>query len=260
VKKLFAVVLCLALLGACTAPVVPEEPIATETTTTATTETIATTELIIPTMEWQGVPEAYWSVLDAIYELVQINRRWDHNDSYIWEAINFNYLGLAGPLAGLGISSEPGYALVDINGDGRQELVLLHMARVPVSGDWSDEDGEWEVRPSMIAIYTTDGNEAVKLGDWTWRSNAVLTADGIIFDRGSNSGFSSNFTTLKLEPGATRLTQLSCYTTDFIGGERVFRIGHGEWQPLSEERHEQLWDSLDNPPNPMPFNFIPIEQ
>ena len=240
-KKIIALLLALALLGACAAPVVVVETTAEYVTTeqaTTTTEWIPleTQPLVLPT-SFRGAPEVYWPVLRYLY---MFNDSHEGNVMYAMDALGFAGFGFAA-------RGNNGYAVVDINGDGIYELILL---------------GQFEGQaPHMIALFTQHDGVAVRLGSWTHRASAVLTVDGIIYDRASNSSESSVHTSAKLEPGATRLTTLSFHEHDFIDGQNVMRtVPHGEWQPSSEEEIQALWHNLINPPNPMQFNFIPIEQ
>ena len=86
----------------------------------------------------------------------------------------------------------------------------------------------------LFAIYTLNDNMPVRLWTGDRRGLAVMTADGILYF----SELGDYLYTLQLEPGADRFTRLS--------SQRM------EW--------ELLWDTLDNLPNPMPLEFIPIAQ
>jgi len=243
-KKLIALIFVLLLLAGCASvaqPVVAEEETTleyttTEQTTTTTEWTMLPTRLIDFPTSFRGAPEVYWPILRYLY---MFNDNHEGNMMYAMDALWFAGFGFA-------TRGNNAYAVADINGDGIDELILF---------------GQFEGQaPHMIALYTQHDGVAVRLGEWTHRSQAVITTDGIIYDRGSNSSESSGFSSYRLEPGATRLTEITFHRTDFRGGERVYQTGwDGEWLPLSEEREAELWATM-NPPNPMQFNFIPIEQ
>jgi len=134
------------------------------------------------------------------------------------------------------------FAVADINNDGTQELLLFDSSR------------------SLHSLYTQSGTLAVPLIQWaTSRVTDIIAADGTIFTRGAHSGFSATYSTSRLSPGATQLTELTSYTTDFINGQDVFRVGNGPWQPITPEKRAFLAQFM-NIPNPMQFNFISVAQ
>ncbi|MCL2446307.1 MAG: hypothetical protein FWD06_06030 [Oscillospiraceae bacterium] len=243
-KKIIALLLALLLLAGCASvaePAVadvnpPEVEETTETTTTTEWTPLPTQPIDLPT-SFPDAPEVYWPILRYLHMFAD-----DHegNIMYAMDALWFAGFGFA-------TRGNNGFMIADINGDGIDELIVM--------GQFEGQD------PHMIALFTQHNGVAVRLGSWTHRASAVLTVDGIIYDRASNSSESSVHTSAKLEPGATRLTTLSFHEHDFIDGQNVMRTSpDGEWQPSSEEEIQALWHNLINPPNPMPLTFIPIEQ
>jgi len=183
---------------------------------TATTEEIATT-LPAP-REWPDVPQAYWAVLDNWYGSPRI-----------------------------------GYALVDINGDGVEELLILQ--------EW--HDGFLEI----WSIYTQDDGEDVNLVLYrpTSSGSGRLAEDGTLFmyiEWRDDFGFTSH----RLESGATALTQITGLSR-IVGvdddGELIINYYRNTLPITAEEfyaAHERYAELYRNPPNPMQFEFIPLGQ
>jgi|GEM_PF-2081347 len=259
-KKLLALVLCLGLFGACAAPVVPEgpEPIA-ETATETANVTEPTTLPVHPLgIEWDA-PEAYWPVLDEWYEMMWLLRL-NRQDAIRWNLIELGYF----PAGAMDVGNW-GFAVEDINSDGVPELFLLTMGRFPVSGDWGDEDGEWESRPHMTAIYTLFNiSQPVQIANWSHRCQRNLTADGTLFWSTPRGAGGRSMSSSILESGALHFTELTYHYIRFYSDE------HNTWQYRntdSEGERGITWDELrtleeryQRPTNPMPFNFISIEQ
>ncbi|MCL2195447.1 MAG: hypothetical protein FWB76_05790 [Oscillospiraceae bacterium] len=125
-----------------------------------------------------------------------------------------------------------GFAVVDINNDGVLELVLLRHTEVPPEIGQSDY--------MLSAIYTVHHHEAIRLNSWPLSNGVVLTADGIIYSYATGSRGEMFRSSYNLAPNATLLTHLSL-------------VRQNEYDGLA------FWSYID-PPNPMQFNFIPIEQ
>lgn len=270
-KKLFPLALCLCLLALCacgqTEPTSAATPAASTTETQAATTDLPTTgEVLITVTQPQTTqtkastkkasttkamrvattpapippPEAYGPILDAlrILSIVGGNELDQRGDAFTKSA---NFLNFAGYNY---ITDNMGYAVVDINGDGTLELVLLNETM------------------HMLALYTLRGSEPIWLTGWTHRSYGTITADGTIYSSGANSASSSILYTHKLEPGADSLTELSYYFYDYVDGQglKLRESSGGEWRPATEEEITKLIARWDNPPKPMKLTFIPIEQ
>jgi len=221
--KLIATLLVLVLLlAACGAPVAEQiEPATQEITTTEPTTTL------VP-REWSGVPQAYWAVLNTVQD-VHITR---YPTSYPTH-----------------------FALADINGDGVVELVLAQV--------W--DDASYFLR----AIYTQHNDRAYNLATAP-NHHLSISADGIVYTHAQSGSSFWHFGSERLEPNATQLTPITQTTVTNDNG--YFTIG----DPREPENRRELLPGEfyeiivygDNdrflhylfPPNPMQFNFIPLEQ
>jgi len=191
-------------------------PAMVEDESAVTTEEITTTP---PTpREWLGVPQAYWTVLDNWYGSPRI-----------------------------------GYALVDINGDGIEELLILQEF-----SPWGEHDEFIEI----LSIYTHRNDELVTLALFrpTSSGSGRIAEDGTIFmyrEWRDVTTFSSH----RLEPGATALTQLTGWSIETINiyGDV---IAHRGTTPISLEEfwtaYRRYAQRYANQPNPMQFEFIPL--
>ena len=146
-----------------------------------------------------------------------------------------------------------GYAVKDINHDGTLELLLLD----PNNVGWGSSKG-----PFIYALFTLKDNKPVQLGQYWRREHAQIGADGTIYVVADHSHLYS----YKLKAGASELTKLTEYHGE-LGGERSEKIidtfmgpYEGAQTPISEEEFLRIFKKHDTPPNPMQFQFIPIEQ
>jgi len=220
-KKLLALLFVLVFLVGCVSTTEPVGTDANPPEVNATIETTteqASTTLPAP-REWPGVPQAYWAVLDDNYGRNRV-----------------------------------GYALVDINRDGIDELLILQ--------DW--HDGFIEI----IAIYTYKDGEAVNLVLYnpTSSGSGRLAEDGTLFmyiEWRDNFGFTSH----QLEPGATTLTELTSWRSNIVGidddNELIINYYRGSLSITAEEyyaAYQRYVQQYRNPPNPMQFEFVPLGQ
>jgi len=228
-KKLLALLFALALLGACAAPALVDYAAeTTEQTTTAEPTTMAA-----PTREWPGVPQAYWAVLDTfLYEV-----SYDHWLSWF--------------------RSTAAFAIADINGDGAPNLILSL---------------EHE---NIDRIYTMIDNEPVQLADFSApiHRSVRIAEDGTIFYSGGSRYFVA-MSSSRLQSGAAELTNLSSWHVlyspiiydadlgDYIRPARHYRGSYIDEnkQSITAEEFYAIQQQYYNPPNPMQFNFIPLEQ
>ena len=96
-----------------------------------------------------------------------------------------------------------GYAFVDLNGDGKQELIIAPT-------DYSASE-EW-YRSLVYVLYTYDDGKPVKLCESVVRGRYYLLADGKLSHEWSNGAADSGIDCYALAKGATTLT-LSVPTT-----------------------------------------------
>ena len=249
-KTLFTALLCLCLLALCACGrAMPEETTATTAITTAAL--ITTTEP--PTMppieypaSYKDAPEAYKPILDELYELAQLLRL---DKSKVADSRGYGIW--------LFDSDYPegsfGYAIVDINRDGVEELLMLR------KDFWEWEHGRG---PITLALFTLKDNKPVLLDAFWSRYIGNLTADGTIYVSDDRASQGRQLCSYKLNAGASELAQLSEYTC--LLNERIphtyFKGNYDNQQPITEEEYNELHEKYTNPPNPMPLNFITIEQ
>ena len=244
-KPIAAFILCLCLLALCRCgqpePVPSTAPSSTEETTT--TQAPSPPPIAYPA-SYQDAPEAYKPILDEFYREAQVAYydNGEEQEAFVvgGEYINEPWFSKAEDL---------GYAVEDINNDGIPELLLLNRHNV----GWGPSE-----EPFIYALYTLQDDKPVQLGVNYWRRERVhLTADGTIYQVSGNSK-SARLISYKLQPGATELTALQDYGGDL--GLACYEIKNGNQLPITDEELQTIWDKYDNPPNPMKFDFIPIEQ
>ena len=247
-KPLFALILCLCLLALCACgQAVPEETSAVTTTTTATTTAAPSTTTEAPTTlsinypaSYKDAPAAYKPVLDDLYKFVQSLHRELEDGRLDLGELPFSSIP----------SGKLGYAVKDINNDSTPELLLL-------AGNYSDTE-EYVI----CSLFTLTNGKPVHLGmGFLERCRTSIAADGTIYERVWNGAGRENLSSYLLKPGASELTRLTEYDSD--GMHSLYFKGnyyHGEWEYVTEEEYNAFYEKCDTPPNPMQFNFIPIEQ
>jgi len=214
-KKLLAIAICLGLLGACGGPVAPEEP----------------TAAISPGISWDA-PEAYWPVLDELYQLAKYGYS-DTAESYVVEPWFFE-------------PEDLGYAVADINNDGVPELVLLAMNYLSATDE-----------PFILSLFTLADGSPVHLAYYWRRERARLTANGTVYVVSGLGGSWTGLRSYRLDANAaelTRLTEYSRESNNFYGRSRY------SGEVIAEEEFNMLCALYSAPVNPMSFNFIPIGQ
>lgn len=250
-KKLLSLALCLcplALFACGQAELKPE--IATTVATQAVTTTAApatTTEA--PTMPppiecpaaYRDAPKEYWPILDNLYAFVYLSRQ-GYEDLAL---ASFDKIGIH-TMSVYHNPEDIGYAIADINRDGTPELLILY-----------------KDSPMLLSLYTLKDNCPVYLlGDWGSSSHGQFTMDGTLrFQHSSMGGMF--LSSLRLEPGANKLTEFESYFFRFMYDEYIMEYknadGEGE-RPFTDQEYKDLYEQYCNPSNPMKFNFIPIEQ
>jgi len=250
-KPLFALILCVCLLALCACgQAEPEEVDATTTaaTTAAPTTTEAPTKLPIEyPASYRDAPEAYKPILDDLYRAVYLISNNILNDNFYGDTgisvIPRMFFGNDGEFR----HGTLGYAVKDINKDGMPELLLLT----------SDCYGSKE--QIVLSLFTLGDNKPIHLYSCGEREWTKYAADGTIYTVGSGGAATTYLAAYKLEPGAADLTKLPGeYMSDW--GPVWYEFIDDEQEPITEEEFNALHEKYSNPPNPMQFNFIPIEQ
>jgi len=259
-KALLAAALCLCLLAlcACGEVVVIEET--TATTTQAPTTTLAPTTLPIEyPASYRDAPEAYKPILDDLFKSIYIlsNNILDAEDDLWGETGISDPPGFMFYRDGEFRDKYMGYAIKDINKDGVPELLIMT----------SDSS-----KSRILSLFTLKDDVPVHLDSYWNRHYGHLAADGTIYTSSYGGIMSIGLCSYKLESGATELTQLTKHHSGFIDGKDVYLRGdfsygesrqatiYDEQQVISEKDFKKVESKHNNPPNPMPLTFIPIEQ
>jgi len=228
--KKFCILLAL-LLALCTLCACPQS-VEKETTAAGLTTTEPAT--IDP-----ALIEAYKPIQDEFARLAKEGPE-DHG---AWEALGFKE-----------VPQEPkegalGYAVIDINGDGIPELLLME------KDSWANP-GE----PAINALYTLQKREPVLIGQYWSRSRGHLGKDGRLFTVGSGSAESVYLDSYELKPGAAELTHMTEYYTDVGKSGKpywVMKTG-GTEESLSETQFNTLLGLYEKPEYLMRFEFVPV--
>lgn len=206
-----------------------------------------TTALARPPIQYPAsykcVPKAYKPILDDVYKFDQLVKREDFGNldgDYVWGETHLNEIP----------GGELGYAVKDINRDGIPELLILS----------NSAQGN-----GIFSLFTIKDNKPINISYYWSRYFANLTEDGTIYTRGSGGAARTYLESYKLEPGATELTQLAEYQSDYFEGEDpgypyFFKVVDGKNQYIAEKEFWALEEKYINPARPMKLNFIPINQ
>ena len=100
-------------------------------------------------------------------------------------------------------ASHVGYATLDLDGDGTQELIVAG-----IGYDIPDE-------PCLFEIFTLDGTAPVSVARSWARSRLFLMQDNKIYNEGSSGAASSNFSVMQFSGGQLRFLN-GLYTTDVL--------------------------------------------
>lgn len=96
-----------------------------------------------------------------------------------------------------------GYMYHDINGDGRQELIICSSDK---------EDG------NVFAVYTCNDGEITQIVDGWSRNRYSITTDGHILNSGSNGAAYSSFGVYRINDSCDNIECVDYYFTDSING------------------------------------------
>ena len=100
-------------------------------------------------------------------------------------------------------ASHVGYAVLDLDGNGVQELIVAG-----IGYDIPDE-------PCIFEIFTLEGNTPVSAARSQARSRLFLLKDGKLYNEGSSGAASSNFSVMQFSAGQLRFLN-GLYTTDVL--------------------------------------------
>ena len=194
---------------------------------------------------YQGAPIEYKPILDALYHFSEFQRRDEEIDeptrTSLWRVLGF----VEWP------HSDVGYAVVDINNDGVQELLL---------GTFDNAyNSQEEFNPS--SIFTLKSGQPVLLRSFWSRSRGVILDDGLIYSDGSDGAAYTYLSSYRLDNNADILTQLTDIRSDYsISDDKpyYFQVLDGKTHYISEEDFFGFCDMYRYPQNRMKLTFIPI--
>ena len=196
-------------------------------------------------LAYQDAPRAYKPILDALFLLAERMRMEEYGyDDIGLEAVGFRELPSL-------YDSSLGYALVDLNNDGTQELLLGYLK--------NDAEGQEEF--TLCSIFILKNGEPVLLESFWSRNRGAVTADGTIYRVGSGGAAYAYLSSFWLEKNADALTQLTDMRSDYSPSEEkpyYVQIVDGKNHYISEEVFSDFFAMYDDPPNKMKVTFIPI--
>jgi len=178
------------------------------------------------------------AMLSACASTTELIDEWPDVPEAYWAVLD--YL----PHAGFPGERPVYFAVADINNDGIPELVLLCADR------------------ENIGRYTLSGNEPVRLefGNFAANWRGIVTADGIIYStRHSNNATAFSY---QLEPNTAQLALLTAWHTEVTENGRAYFQGYDPQTRvlITQEKFHAWWEHYNHPPNPMQFDFVPIER
>ena len=160
------------------------------------------------------VPAAYVPVLDNMYDILAHNypdRDWQDGEYGVME----RWRGNAGPEA----LASVGWALLDLNGDGRNELLIS-----PVYTENGKTLGQ-----EIYALYTEKDDKAVLVQEGTTRNSFALMNGGLIKHHGSGGAMMQILGICGLSQDGTKLVWHDYWFTDHKN--EAFEIGY-YWNDL----------------------------
>ena len=229
-RRMCLAVLALALsLTACKAQTPAPE-------TTAAAQTAVTTETTAPEETVPEIPDAYQQLLTAYAEALD-----QHLDVEGYFERELNYL-----VGVVNDSNQIGYCLTDLDGDGRDELLIGAV------GD-----------PDIYAMYTLSDGTARMVIDAGERNNFRMDTQGRIFNRAACSAAQSGVFLFTFTGG--QLEMQESYVADYgVDMENPwFRVTDqnfdpATYTPVSSQEAEEIISRLED--NVRAFDYIPFSQ
>jgi len=230
-----AAVISLLVASGCGAGEVSEPPTETTEEIVAETAEVEAQSAVTEVEQEQSTPVA--SDLDesgaqvnsfapVLNELVELNERVARDGGYL-DPIP----GLVDDAHGRAMSH---YALVDINGDGINELVL---------GAAGDNDG------GIKSLYALVGGEPALIEQFTGRNYGVIAQDGTIYNLRSGGATLNSLQLWRLEPGAATLSLVREYTQD---GDTITPQG------MTTQEFQDLWPQFLESDNHLVLDWRPV--
>ena len=204
--------------------------------TTAAAQTAVTTETTAPEETVPEIPDAYQQLLTAYAEALD-----QHLDVEGYFERELNYL-----VGVVNDSNQIGYCLTDLDGDGRDELLIGAV------GD-----------PDIYAMYTLSDGTARMVIDAGERNNFRMDTQGRIFNRAACSAAQSGVFLFTFTGG--QLEMQESYVADYgVDMENPwFRVTDqnfdpATYTPVSTQEAEEIISRLED--NVRAFDYIPFSQ
>lgn len=234
-RRMCLAVLALALsLTACKAQTPAPETVVPETTAAA--QTVVTTETTAPEETAPEIPDAYQQLLTAYAEALA-----QHLDMEGYFERELNYL-----VGVVNDSNQIGYCLTDLDGDGRDELLIGAV------GD-----------PDIYAMYTLTDGIARMVIDAGERNNFRMDTQGRIFNQASCSAAQSGVFLFTFTGGQLVIQEslVADYAVDMENP--WFRVSDQNFDPatyvpVSNQEAEEILSRLED--NVRVFAYIPFSQ
>ncbi|MCC8122752.1 MAG: hypothetical protein LIO58_04345 [Oscillospiraceae bacterium] len=187
-------------------------------------------------LSYQGAPEAYKPILDALFLLEA--RKNEEVSSEDLERVGFAEYPYSSTLA---------YACADLNNDGILELLLGSL------------DGLNSSAPN--SIFTLKDGQPVLLASFWSRNRGVISADGTIYSAGSGGAAYTYLSSYRLNQNADTLTQLTDMRSDYASADEksyYFQIVEGRNHYISAQEFAEYCERYDNPPEKFRLTVMPI--
>ncbi|MDL2313509.1 hypothetical protein LJC36_00845 [Desulfovibrio sp. OttesenSCG-928-C14] len=188
---------------------------------------------------YQGVPEAYKPILDALFLLEERLRQEEYDSDEDLTKVGFTH----DPYPR---ESALGYALADCNNDGVLELLLGAI------------DGLNDSAPN--SIFTLKDGKPVLLASFWSRNRGVISADGTIYNVGSGGASDTYLSSFTLDKNTSKLVQMTDIQSGYSASENkpfFVQMVDGKKNSISEQKFDDFHTVYDNPPNRMDL-VIPI--
>lgn len=188
---------------------------------------------------YQGVPEAYKPILDALFLLEKRLRQEEYDSEKDLETIGFTY----DPFPR---DSALGYVLADLNNDGVLELLLGTI------------DGLNDSAPN--SIFTLRDGQPVLLASFWNRNRGVVSEDGTIYNVGSGGASNTYLSSFSLDQKTGKLIQMTKMESGYSDSDSktyFVQIVDGKKHFISEQEFEDAETMYYDPPNRM-YLTIPI--
>ena len=178
--------------------------------------------------EEDALSDTYAEVIGQIYELIQNGNIAEYDNDRISVPLGI-YENISYQESPEDTLNSVGYNLIDIDGDGQDELII------GIIGHTADDT---DALDKIFGIYTiVDGKVSLVLDGW-YRNTFYLMDDNKLFNQGSGGALMFSFGSYRLVNHAINLETVDTYYSDTLDGENAIyyhRISDTESEELSED-------------------------